>query len=135
MKASDNTKTARKPLSTLTINAMKPKCKDLSDTGENSGLRISCGATGNKAFYYRYRNPFNKAKTISMTFGHYPAMGLADARKAFQELKSIRKAGRCPKTERDNLVEIEKVQIDEQARQKQTDSFTVTELVEFYLTR
>ncbi len=135
MKASDNTKMARKPLSTLTINAMKPKCKDLSDTGENSGLRISCGATGNKAFYYRYRNPFNKAKTISLTFGHYPLMGLADARKAFQELKSIRKAGRCPKTERDSLVGIEKAQIDEQARQEQVDSFTVTDLIEFYLTQ
>jgi hypothetical protein len=98
MKDNENTKMNRKPLSTAAIKAMKPSCKDLSDTGENAGLRISCGATGTKAFYYRYRNPFNKAKTISMTFGHYPAIGLADARIEFQKLKAVRKAGRCPKS-------------------------------------
>ncbi|MFT6905692.1 MAG: integrase [Oleiphilaceae bacterium] len=130
---SKSIKSERKPLSTLAIKAMKPGSKDLSDTGENTGLRVSCGTTGTKAFYYRYRNPFDKAKTVSLTFGHFPIMALADARIEFQKLKAIRKAKRCPKTERDALkkfeedVSIQQEQLDEQ------ESFTIVKMIDLYL--
>lgn len=135
MNGRKNIKVDRKPLSTAAIKGMKPGCKDLSDVGENAGLRVSCGSTGTKAYYYRYRNPFDNKKTISMTFGHYPLMGLADARTEFQKLKSIRKSGRCPKTERVDqalLAEQARLAIDEEQK---SDSFTVKDMVELYLTQ
>ncbi len=133
MKESKNTKPSRKSLSAKAIEAMKSGCKDLSDIEENSGLRVSCGAKGNKAFYYRYRNPFDKKKTVSMTFGHYPVMKLAEARKQFQELKSIRKAGRCPKSERDKLIRQKEEAEQQKTREAEVECFTVKDLVEFYL--
>lgn len=36
---------------------MKPGDKDKADIGENRGLRVSCGATGVKSFFYRYTSP------------------------------------------------------------------------------
>ena len=51
------TKQNNKPLSFRAIDSMKPGAKDLSDTGEYRGLRISCGTAGTKSFYYRYRVP------------------------------------------------------------------------------
>ncbi|WP_324187744.1 MULTISPECIES: hypothetical protein [Proteus] len=33
---------------------MKPNSKARADTGENTGLRVFCGATGIKTFFYRY---------------------------------------------------------------------------------
>ena len=44
-----------KPLSHRAIESMKPKDDDKGDTGENRGLRVTCGATGRKSFFYRYR--------------------------------------------------------------------------------
>jgi hypothetical protein len=39
-----------KPLLFKTIETMKPDDKDKADSGENRGLRVSCGATGVKYF-------------------------------------------------------------------------------------
>ncbi|WP_238279431.1 integrase [Yersinia wautersii] len=46
-------KAEKKLLSTKAIEAMKPGDKDNADTGENRALRITCGATGVKTFFYR----------------------------------------------------------------------------------
>ena len=35
-----------KALNSAVINSMKPSDKDISDTGENRGLRVSCGKAG-----------------------------------------------------------------------------------------
>lgn len=43
-------KQAGKPLSSKTIETMKPTDKNKADTGENRGLRVACGATGIKTF-------------------------------------------------------------------------------------
>lgn len=133
MKESKNTKMPRTPLSTPAIKGMKPASKDLSDTGENAGLRVSCGAKGTKSFYYRYRSPIHKDKTVSITFGYYPIMSLSEARQVLQELKAIRKSGRCPKTERDEEKRLEKEQVQVMALEQQAVQFTVTNLVDLYL--
>ena len=41
----------KRPLDSSKIKMMKPKDKDISDTGENSGLRVSCGNAGTKSFF------------------------------------------------------------------------------------
>ena len=46
-------KPAAKPLSFKAIEMMKPGDKDKADIGENRGLRVTCGATGVKSFFYR----------------------------------------------------------------------------------
>ncbi len=46
-----------KPLSFKAIEMMKPGDKDKADIGENRGLRVSCGATRVKSFFYRYTSP------------------------------------------------------------------------------
>ena len=117
----------------MAIKSMKPGDKDLSDTAENAGLRVSIGSKGNRAFYYRYRSPLNKSKTTSMTFGHYPDISLAEARVEFQGLKSVRKAGRCPKAERDHKRRQEEEERQAESRKLLNIKFTVTTMIDRYL--
>jgi len=42
---------SNKPLTSSVINALKPG-GDIKDTGENTGLRISCDQSVVKIFYY-----------------------------------------------------------------------------------
>ena len=86
-----------KPLSFRAIDSMKTVSKDLSDVGENRGLRVSCGAAGTKSFYYRYKSPLT-GKLLQMKLGTFPVMSLSKARQKLELLKSIRKSGRCPAT-------------------------------------
>jgi hypothetical protein len=55
---------------------MKTVSKDLSDVGENRGLRVSCGAAGTKSFFYRYKSPLT-GKLVQMKLGSFPVMSLS----------------------------------------------------------
>ena len=55
--STENIKTVKKPLSSLSIKSMKPDDKTKVDCGENTGLRIKCSKTGIKTFFYRYESP------------------------------------------------------------------------------
>ncbi len=118
-----------KPLSFRAIASMKPGAKDLADSGENRGLRVSCGVGGTKSFYYRYKSPVT-GKLVQMKIGNFPAMSLADARGELVLLKSIRKSGRCPVTEKREAVIAEQ---EEKAKSKQHEEFTVRALIDLYL--
>jgi integrase len=124
-----------KPLSAKTIEAMKPGDKVKVDVGEYSGLRMSCGKSGTKTFIYRYRSP-ETSKLTQVKIGRYPQVSLAEARVALQalkDLKDLRRSGVCPKTE--GIREKEKVslRIAEQAKDEKTKLFTLTDLIESYL--
>ena len=41
----------KKPLASAQLTAMRPGDKDLSDTGENRGLRFTCANAGTKSFF------------------------------------------------------------------------------------
>lgn len=58
------------------------------------GVGIRVATTGVKTWIYRYKI---ESITEKLTLGHYPAMILADARKRFIELSSVRKEGTNPK--------------------------------------
>ncbi len=118
-----------KPLSFRAIDSMKPGSKDLSDTGEYRGLRVSCGAAGTKSFYYRYKSPVT-GKLVQMKMGTFPAMSLADARGKLEYLKSIRKSGRCPATEKR---EAELAEPEGKTKTRKQQEFTVRALIDLYL--
>ncbi len=122
--------TEKKPLSTKAIEAMKPGDKDKADTGENRGLRLACGTTGVKTFFYRYKSPLTD-KILQVKIGHFPNISLAQARAELQALKQIRNEGRCPSSEQ----KAEKQQKQQSALEKQQTVFTVRDLVELYLTQ
>ncbi len=122
-----------KPLSSRTVEVMKPGDKIKADTGENAGLRVKCGATGVKTFFYRYTSPIT-LKLVQVKIGNFPEASLAEARLKLQELKQIRRQGRCPRTEAKELREHEKEQEKERVEAAEK-LFTVEDLVELYLTQ
>ena len=123
-----------KPLSSRTVEVMKPGDKIKADTGENTGLRVKCGVTGVKTFFYRYTSPVT-SKLVQVKIGHFPEISLAEARLKLQELKQLRRQGRCPATEAREEKQREREQKQEQERREAEKLFTVEELVELYLTQ
>ncbi|VXC61181.1 Integrase [Enterobacterales bacterium 8AC] len=123
-------KPAKKPLTPIAINAMKPGDKDKADTGENRGLRITCGATGIKTFFYRYTSPITH-KLTQVKIGHFPNISLAQARVELSTLKQVKNEGRCPASE----LKVEKQQKKQVELATQQVIFTVKDLVELYLTQ
>jgi hypothetical protein len=59
-----------RPLSFKTREMMKPGDKDKADIGENRGLRVSCGVTGVKSFFYRYTSPVT-GKLAQVKIGNF----------------------------------------------------------------
>ncbi|KEY60169.1 site-specific recombinase XerD [Serratia sp. DD3] len=109
---------------------MKPGDKDKTDTGENRALRITCGATGVKTFFYRYTSPLSH-KLTQVKIGHFPNISLAQARAQLQTLKQVKNEGRCPASE----LKVEKQQKQQMELAAQKAVFTVKDLVELYLTQ
>ncbi len=118
-----------KPLSFRAIDSMKPVSRDLSDTGEYRGLRVYCGTAGTKTFYYRYKSPLT-GKLVQMKLGAFPTMSLSDARQELEGLKSIRKSGRCPATEKR---EGEQAIKESETKSRKQQEFTVRALIDLYL--
>ncbi|WNP35509.1 tyrosine-type recombinase/integrase [Enterobacter kobei] len=118
-----------KPLSFKAIEMMKPRDKDKADIGENRGLRVSCGATGVKSFFYRYTSPVT-GKLAQVKIGNFPQTSLAAARLKLNELKLIRQEGRCPASELKQEKQLRAIE----AEQAKVPELTVQGLVELYLT-
>ncbi|MBZ7664419.1 tyrosine-type recombinase/integrase [Klebsiella grimontii] len=118
-----------KPLSFKAVEMMKPGDKDKADVGENRGLRVSCGATGVKSFFYRYTSPLT-GKLAQVKIGNFPQTSLAAARLKLHELKLLRQEGRCPASE----LKQDKLQHAIEAEQAKIPELTVRGLVELYLT-
>ncbi|MGQ9426751.1 tyrosine-type recombinase/integrase [Gilvimarinus sp. F26214L] len=125
------TRQSNKPLSTKTVESMRPGGRDVADTGENRGLRVTCGAGGTKTFFYRYTSP-ETGRLVQVKIGNFPLVSLAEARIELQRLKGMRKQGLCPAAE----LKRKKYEEEEQERAERLKrDFTVTDLVELYLTQ
>lgn len=118
-----------KPLSFKAVEMMKPGDKDKADIGENRGLRVACGATGVKSFFYRYTSPLT-GKLTQVKIGNFPQTSLAVARLELNKLKLLRQEGRCPASELKQY----KLQRTIEAEQAKIPELTVQGLVELYLT-
>lgn len=81
-----------KPFSDISLRSLKPKDKPykLADSG---GLFIVVSPAGGKHWKLAYRHA-GKQKTLS--FGEYPYVSLADARKKREDAKTVLAAGRDP---------------------------------------
>ncbi|QSW34636.1 tyrosine-type recombinase/integrase [Leclercia pneumoniae] len=117
------------PLSFKAVEMMKPGDKDKADVGENRGLRVSCGATGVKSFFYRYTSPLT-GKLVQVKIGNFPQTSLAAARLKLHELKLLRQDGRCPASELKQEKQLRAIE----AEQAKVPELTVQGLVELYLT-
>ena len=78
-----------KPLTTKSINALKPKAEvyRLSDFPA-TGLRITVKSSGSKKWAFSYTSPITSKRMI-WTFADYPAIGLAVARKRATEYRQL----------------------------------------------
>ncbi len=118
----------KKPLHDSMIKNMKHQDKYLTDCNENTGLRVTCGITGIKSFFYRYKSPVTK-KLTQIQIGRYPTVSLADARKKLKEYKVVRQSNRCPAYELKVLKEDEKNKI-----KTSLPKLTVKGVIDLYLT-
>lgn len=122
---------ARKALSVRAIETMKSNSPDKSDTEENIGLRVSCGSTGVKSFFYRYKSP-TTGKTRQIKIGTYPATSLAQARVELARLKQLRNDGICPCEQAEEQAALA-LKAQKEAQKELEKPMTVGELVEIYL--
>ncbi|MEP0002371.1 MULTISPECIES: site-specific integrase [Marinobacter] len=123
---------SNKPLTAKTVETMKPGSKDRADVGDYRGLRVSCGKSGIKTFYYRYKSP-ESGKLMQMRIGRFPQTTLAEARNRLLELKEIRLSGLCPSAERKKSIEAGKVAEQARAAEEEHETFTVKQLIDLYL--
>lgn len=131
--AMENNKQAAKPLSARAVESMRPGGKDKADTGENTGLRVRCGATGIRTFFYRYTSP-EGGNLVQVKIGNFPQVSLAQARLELARLKAIRKTGICPKAEAQRVQQRELDRLEEEHKQAVEAAFTLQNLVDLYLT-
>lgn len=76
------------------IRSLKPQIKRYEEY-EGGGFGIRVTPKGVKTWIYRYK--INDL-THKLTLGHYPAMSLANAKRAYLELSDLRKDGNNPKS-------------------------------------
>lgn len=76
-----------RPLSDTEIKAAKPKETDYS-LYDGDGLELLIKSSGSKLWQFRYYRPLTR-KRAKLSFGSYPAVTLADARKRRTETKSL----------------------------------------------
>ena len=114
-------------LTAAQIKAMRPDDSDLSDAGENRGLRVACGKGGRRTFFYRYRSPVT-GKVVQMKLGLFPSISLSEARVELKRLKELRNSGVCPSTKAK-----EETQAEKRARNRDASRLTVKQLVNEYL--
>ena len=121
-------------MSARAIETMKPGDKIRADVDENEGLRVRCGSTGIKTFFYRYKSP-GTGKLVQLKIGNFPDVSLSEARLELQRLKAIRRTGVCPKRHmEEQRVEAERLRRETEQVEK-SRNFTVREMVELYLQR
>jgi integrase len=127
-----NIKAMTKSLSARAIESMRTGDSIKSDSGEHTGLRVKCGKTGIKTFFYRYKSP-ETGKLTQVKIGNYPEVSLSEARVALHELKVLRKSGVCPKAQNQRNKERDLQYKIEKQTEAEIRSFTIKDLVDLYL--
>jgi integrase len=87
------------PLTNTEVKQAKPKDK-LYKLADGDGLQLRIKPNGTKTWLLDFINPYTRNRT-SMSFGPYPAVNLADARKLRVAAKELLAKGLNPKDERD----------------------------------
>lgn len=92
------------PLRDAKLSAAKPKDKDYS-LPDGGGLVLLVRVNGSKVWRCRYTRPDGRRNMVS--FGEYPAVGLAAARAQRDELLADLRAGRDPKPDKPTAARVD----------------------------
>ncbi|MEI6095799.1 MAG: tyrosine-type recombinase/integrase [Gammaproteobacteria bacterium] len=87
---------------------------------EGNGFCLRISVQGTKTWFYRYK--FN-GKEKWLTIGHFPAMGVAEARKRFNEYWGMRSSGQDP----------EQIAMEQQIQKTNTVQTLITEWYKHYI--
>ncbi|WP_439147070.1 integrase domain-containing protein [Vibrio sp.] len=68
-----------RPLTFTEVNKAKPKGKEYT-LSDGQGLMLSVRPSGSKVWLFKYQKPYTKKRT-NISFGNFPEIGIADARK------------------------------------------------------
>ncbi|WP_305843554.1 integrase domain-containing protein [Photobacterium leiognathi] len=88
-----------KPLTDTQIKQAKPKDK-IYNLADGEGLALRIKPNGTKSWLFDYYRPFTKKRT-TLTFGTYPSLSLADARKQKLAAKALLAENIDPKVRRE----------------------------------
>ena len=89
------------PLTNTEVDKAKAQAK-VSSLFDGDGLELKITPTGTKKWLFKYYKPFTKKRT-NLTFGEYPDISLADARKLRAKAKELLAKDIDPKEHKDNL--------------------------------
>lgn len=91
-----------KPLTNTEVTQAKPKAKiyTLSDGG---GLQLRVKPNGSKLWLFDYLTPYTKKRTC-LSFGSFPALSIADARRKREAAKALLAQNIDPKEHRDESI-------------------------------
>ena len=99
-----------KPLTNTEVDRAKPQAK-ISSLFDGDGLELKVNPTGTKKWVFKYYKPFTKKRT-NLTFGVYPDISLADARKLRAKAKELLAKDIDPKEHKDKLSSQQKERIE-----------------------
>lgn len=89
-----------KPLTNTEVKQAKPKDKEYS-LSDGDGLLLRVKINGSRLWIFNYQRPFTK-KRANLSFGKYPDISLADARKLRLNARELLAKDIDPKADRDN---------------------------------
>jgi hypothetical protein len=87
------------PLSDTEVKQAKPRDKDY-ELSDGDGLMLRVRTSGTKVWLFKYHKPYTKKRT-NLSFGGYPELSLAKARKKRAEARELLSINTDPKTHRD----------------------------------
>jgi integrase len=99
-----------RPLTNTEVDKAKPQTK-VTSLFDGDGLELKINPTGTKKWLLKYYRPFTKKRT-NLTFGVYPDISLADARKLRAKAKELLAKDIDPKEHKDNLSRENKERIE-----------------------
>lgn len=91
-----------KPLTNTEVKQAKPE-STLYNLFDGDGLQLRVKPNGSKIWLLNYRRPFTKVRTC-MSFGPYPSLSLADARRKRDQAKALLANNIDPQEHRDEQV-------------------------------
>jgi integrase len=99
-----------RPLTNTEVDKAKPQTK-VTSLFDGDGLELKINPTGTKKWLLKYYRPFTKKRT-NLTFGVYPDISLAEARKLRAKAKELLAKDIDPKEHKDNLSRENKERIE-----------------------
>lgn len=99
-----------KPLTNTEVDKAKPQAK-VSSLFDGDGLELKINPSGTKKWLLKYYKPFTNKRT-NLTFGVYPDISLADARKLRAKAKGLLAKDIDPKEYKDNLSRQQKERLE-----------------------